>query len=200
MTTAVDARGTDDLPLWVRRSWLVPAVLGGLLIVAGVLLLINLNAGIRTLHWLVVIGIVMAAIQAFATASLRHRPWWGWVVGALYLVGAIVAIAWPGVTLFALLLIVGISLLTSGLAQAIASWQQRRTAHGWGWGFALGLLGAVAGLVFLFGNPVISLVALAIVLACYTISSGVTMLTLALAVRRLTGSLAGPPDPALGPA
>jgi uncharacterized membrane protein HdeD (DUF308 family) len=186
MSTAVDPRGIDDLPQWVRRSWLVPAVLGVVLLLAGVLLLVNVNAGIRTLHWLVVYGIVMAGIQALATASLRHRPWVGWLVGGAYLVGAILAIAWPDVTLFALLLIVGISLLTSGLGQAMASWRLRHAAHGWGWGFALGLLSAVAGLVFLFGNPVIGLVALAIVLAVYTISAGATMLTLALAVRRLT--------------
>jgi uncharacterized membrane protein HdeD (DUF308 family) len=188
MATDIDARGVDDLPEWVRRSWVVPAVLGVVLLLAGVLLLINVNAGIATLHWLVVYGIVMAGIQAFATASLRHRPWVGWLVGGTYLVGALVAIAWPGITLFVLLLIVGISLLTSGLAQAMASWRLRATAHGWGWGFALGLLSAVAGLVFLFGNPVIGLVALAIVLAVYTISAGATMLTLALTVRRLTQS------------
>lgn len=186
MTTTIDPRGVDDLPTWVRRSWLVPLILGILLAVAGVILLVNVNAGINTLHWLVVIELVLAGVQAFATASLRARPWVGWVAGALYLIGALVGLVWPGVTLFALLLTVGVSLLVAGAVQAGHAWQLRGAAHGWGWSFALGVLSVIAGLVFLFGNPVISLVALAIVLAVYTIMAGVTLIMMALAVRRLT--------------
>lgn len=197
MTTTIDPRGVDDLPTWVRRSWLVPLILGILLAAAGVILLVNVNAGINTLRWLVVIELVLAAAQAFATASLRHRPWVGWLAGVLYLVGAIVGIAWPGVTLLALLITVGVSLLVAGAVQAGQSWQLRGRAHGWGWSFAVGLLSVVAGLVFLFGNPVISLVALAIVLGVYTIMAGITLITMALAVRRITAG--GAADPLGGP-
>jgi len=189
MTTTIDPRGVDDLPTWVRRSWLVPLILGILLVVAGVVLLVNVNTGINTLRWL-------AGAQAFATASLRHRPWVGWLAGTFYFIGAIVGIAWPGVTLLALLITVGISLLVAGAVQAVQAWQLRGRSHGWGWSFAVGLLSVIAGLVFLFGNPVISLVALAIVLAVYTIMAGVTLISMALAVRRLTegaaGSVGGP--------
>jgi uncharacterized membrane protein HdeD (DUF308 family) len=196
MTTTIDPRGVDDLPTWVRRSWLVPLILGILLAVAGVILLVNVNAGINTLRWLVVIELVLAAAQAFATASLRHRPWVGWLAGALYLVGAIVGVVWPDVTLLALLITVGVSLLVAGAVQAGQSWQLRGSAHGWGWSFAVGVLSVIAGLVFLFGNPVISLTVLAIVLAIYTIMAGVTLIMMALVVRRVAegaaSSLQGP--------
>jgi uncharacterized membrane protein HdeD (DUF308 family) len=196
MTATIDPRGVDDLPTWVRRSWLVPLVLGILLVVVGVILLVNVNAGINTLRWLVVIELVLAGVQAFATASLRHRPWVGWLAGVLYFIGAIVGIAWPGVTLLALLITVGVSLLVAGAVQAGQAWQLRGRAHGWGWSFAVGLLSVIAGLVFLFGNPAISLFAVAIVLAVYTIMAGVMLISMALAVRRLTegaaGSVGGP--------
>jgi uncharacterized membrane protein HdeD (DUF308 family) len=186
MTTTTDPRGVHDLPTWVRRSWLVPLTLGILLAIVGVILLVNVNAGISTLRWLVVIELVLAAVQAFATASLRHRPWVGWVAGILYLIGAIVGLVWPDVTLLALVLTVGVSLLVAGAVEAVQAWQLRGSAHGWGWSFAIGLLSVVAGLVFLFGNPAISLVALAIVLAIYTIMAGITLIMMAFAVRRLT--------------
>jgi uncharacterized membrane protein HdeD (DUF308 family) len=189
MSDTVQARGVEDLPNWVRRSWLVPFIIGLLLTIFGAIMLVNVSAGVNTLRWLVVIALVLAAMEAFATASLRHRPWVGWLVGALYLLGAIVGIVWPGVTLRALALTVGICLLIAGGAQAGFAWQARAVARGWGWAFALGVLAVLAGLVFLFGNPVISVVVLAVVLACYMIFSGVTLLVLSFAVRRLTSAV-----------
>ena len=67
------ARGAEDLPNWLRRSWLVPLVLGLLLSLFGVLLLTNLGAGLSTLKWLVVVALVLAAVESFSTASLRQR-------------------------------------------------------------------------------------------------------------------------------
>src|SRR6185312_4512762 len=185
MATTVDARGVEDLHPMLRRSWVVPLVLGILLLVAGAIMLVNVNAGVRTLRWLVVIVLVLTAVQAFATASLRSRPWVGALLGVLYLVAAVIGIVWPGVTLLALVLVVGVSLLVGGVVQAGMSWASRRSDSGWGWSFALGLIAVLGGLVFLFGNPVISVAALAIVLAVYTIIAGVMLLTLATAVRRM---------------
>ena len=47
---AIDPRGVDDLPKWVRRSWLVPLVIGILMLILGLVLLFNVNAGIGTLR------------------------------------------------------------------------------------------------------------------------------------------------------
>lgn len=102
------------------------------------------------------------------------------------------SIAWPGVTLLALVIVVGASFLVGGIIQAVMAWQARNTAKGWGWSFALGLLSAVAGLVFLFGSPMLSVVVLAILLAIYVIMTGVILIVLALAVRTAATALAGP--------
>jgi uncharacterized membrane protein HdeD (DUF308 family) len=187
-----DFRSVDDLPTWVRRSWLVPLVLGILMLILGLVLLFNIEAGIETLRWLVLFALIFAAIEAFATASLRTKPWVGWLVGIAYVIGAIVSIVWPGLELLALVIIVGVSFLVGGILQAIMAWRARDAAKGWGWSFAFGLLSVVAGLVFLFGSPILSLVVLAIVLAIYVIMTGVTLIALALAVRKATTALAGP--------
>lgn len=189
-TSVPDARGVDDLPDWVRRTWLVPLILGAALVVLGLILMFNLDASVGTLRWLVVISLVLAAVEAFATASFRDKAWVGWVVGFVYLVGAIIGIVWPGVTLFVLVITVGISLLIGGIVQAVTAWQSKATATGWGWGFAFGLLSVVAGLFFLFGSPADSVLILALVLAFYVFIIGVTLVVLAFAIRRATNAIA----------
>ena len=189
-TSVPDARGVDDLPDWVRRTWLVPLILGTALVVLGLILMFNLDASVRTLRWLVVISLVLAAVEAFATASFRDKAWVGWVVGFVYLVGAIIGIVWPGVTLFVLVITVGISLLIGGIVQAVMAWQSKATATGWGWGFAFGLLSVVAGLFFLFGSPADSVLILALILAFYVFIIGVTLVVLAFAIRRATNAIA----------
>jgi uncharacterized membrane protein HdeD (DUF308 family) len=187
--TTADPRGIDDLPGWVRRTWLVPLLLGIAMAVLGLILMFNLAASVDTLRWLVVIALAFAAADAFATASQRAKPWLGWLVGAAYVAGAIAGIVWPGVTLFALVITVGASLFVGGIVQAIVSWRLKDATKGWGWGFALGLLSVVAGLVFLFGSPVISVAVLAIVLAVHVFTHGITLIVLALAVRRAAAAI-----------
>jgi uncharacterized membrane protein HdeD (DUF308 family) len=189
-TSVPDARGVDDLPDWVRRTWLVPLVLGIALVVLGLILLFNLDASVGTLRWLVVITLVFAAIEAFATASLRAKPWVGWVVGFIYLAGAVIGIVWPDVTLLVLVITVGISFLVGGVVQAVTAWQLKGTSTGWGWAFAFGLLSVLAGLFFLFASPANSVLVLALVLAFYVFMTGVMLLALAFAVRKVTNVLA----------
>jgi uncharacterized membrane protein HdeD (DUF308 family) len=189
-TPAPDARGVDDLPDWVRRAWLVPLVLGIALVVLGLILLFNLDASVGTLRWLVVISLVLAAIEAFVTASVRAKPWVGWLVGFAYLAGAVVGIVWPGVTLLVLVITVGISFLLGGIVQAVMAWQLKGVAKGWGWPFALGLLSVLAGLFFLFGSPANTVLVLALVLACYVFLTGVILVALALAIRQAATAVA----------
>ena len=192
MSTAMagDSRRVDDLPKWVLRSWIIPLILGILMLILGLVLLFNIKAGIETLRWLVVFALIFAAVEAFATASLRQRPWVGWLVGLAYVVGAIISIAWPRLTLFALVIIVGASFLVGGIVQAIMAVQVRNAAKGWGWSLILGLLWVIAGLIFLFGSPILSVVVLVILLAGYVIMTGVTLIMLSLAVRKAATALA----------
>lgn len=189
---SADPRGVEDLPGWVRASWVTMLVLGLLMLGLGVLLLFNLAASVNTLRWLVVFSLILASVEAFGTAALRERRWVGWLVGLAYVAGAVVAVVWPGVTLFALVLTVGISLLAGGLVQTVMAWRAKGEATGWGWSFAMGLLSVVAGLIFLFGSPAISVAVLAIVLAVHVLMTGATLVALAFAIRRLAKAVSAP--------
>src|SRR5688500_4505413 len=186
------SQGVDDLPKWVQRTWLIPLVLGILMLILGLVLLFNIRASIDTLRWLVVFTLIFAAVEAFATASLRPKPWVGWLVGIAYVIGAIMNIVWPGLTLLALVIIVGASFLVGGIVQAIMAGRVKNTAKGGGWSVAFGVLSAVAGLVFLCGSPILSPVVLAIVLAIYVSIAGVTLFALALAIRKAARALTSP--------
>lgn len=187
--TSDHTRSVDELPGWVRRTWLVPLVLGGLMMLLGVLLLVNLGASVSTLRWLVVISLLFSSVEALATASSRVRPWVGYLAAALYLVGAIVGIVWPQITLFVLVITVGAALFVGGLVQAGAAFGSRSTTRGWGWPFAFGLLSVIAGLIFLFGSPVLSVLVLALVLAVQVITSGAVLVGIAFTIRKATGLL-----------
>lgn len=184
--TTDHARAVDELPGWVRGSWLVPLVLGLAMAVLGVVLLFNVGASVGTLRWLVVISLLFSAVEALATASLRSKPWVGYLVGLLYVLGAVVGVAWPGITLLVLVLVVGASLFAGGLVQAGLAFSGRHTTRGWGWSFVAGLISVVAGLVFLFGSPVLSVLVLALVLAVQVIVSGAVLVSLAFTLRRAT--------------
>jgi uncharacterized membrane protein HdeD (DUF308 family) len=83
-TRAADPRGVEDLPGWVRASWVTVLVLGLLMLGLGVLLVVNLAASVNTLRWLVVFSLALAAVEAFGTAALRERRWVGWLTGLAY--------------------------------------------------------------------------------------------------------------------
>jgi uncharacterized membrane protein HdeD (DUF308 family) len=61
--------------------------------------------------------------------------------------------------------------------------------EGWGWNLALGLISVAAGLFFIFGSTAVSLAVLAIVLGIHVAITGLTLVLLALAVRRLAQSV-----------
>ena len=185
MDNAADPRGVKDLPGWVKASWVTMLILGLVMIGLGLVLMFNLSAGVNTLRWLVFFALLLSAVEALGTASLRERRWIGWLVGAAYLVGAVVTVVWPGVTLSVLVLTVGISLLAGGLVQAVMAWRLKGEVEGWGWNLALGPISVAAGLFFIFGSTAVSLAVLAIVLGIHVAITGLTLVLLALAVRRL---------------
>lgn len=181
------SRAVEELPGWIRRSWTVSLVLGLLMVVLGVVLLFNVGASVDTLRWLVVFALALEAVEALATASARTRPWVGYLAAACYLIGAVVGVVWPVITLFALVLTVGAALLVGGLVRAGHAVSARATLRGWGWSLFAGVLSVVAGLIFLFGSPVVSVLVLALVLAVQIIMTGAMLVSLSLALRQATG-------------
>jgi uncharacterized membrane protein HdeD (DUF308 family) len=101
--------------------------------------------------------------------ELKSSAWALGLWGALSIIFGVLIVAWPGITLKAFLLILGVYLLASGAVMLIGS-LIRRTGH-WIIGALIGFLGFVAGL-YVFAHPKISALAVLVVIAVWAITVG----------------------------
>src|SRR5262249_59642557 len=111
-----------------------------------------------------------------------HRSWpWVLALGILSLIAGIITLVWPGVTVLALVFVLGVFLIVAGGAEIGWSITERHTE---GWGFILfrGIVDVIAGIVVLAWPDVAALV-LALLLAgwlvgCAHLTAYITYLTL----------------------
>ncbi len=109
-------------------------LLGVLLIIAGFLALLWPGITLWALALTVGIGLVVHGITRVAAAiALRTSlPGWGWVaaIGVLNVVVGVMALAWPGVTVFALAVLLGVQILVFGVLTVVAAFRHDRTPAG----------------------------------------------------------------------
>lgn len=100
---------------------------------------------------------------------------WGRVVfvGVLDVIAGILSLVWPGITLIVLSVVLGISLLVSGIGSLGLGSRARN-----GWIITLGVLTVIAGIIILF-RPGTGLVVIAVMAAIYMLFTGIADLTLA---------------------
>jgi uncharacterized membrane protein HdeD (DUF308 family) len=95
------------------------------------------------------------------------------LLGLFDVVAGVVAIAYPGITAGALVIVIGIWAIIGGGTQLAAAWSIRGSGSGW---FTVGgALSIIAGFV-LIAWPGIGAVSLAIVFGAYLVVYGITML------------------------
>jgi uncharacterized membrane protein HdeD (DUF308 family) len=138
-------------------------------------------------------------VTALVAAAQHHghgQRRWLLVLDGLIGIGAgIVTLFWPGITLLALILVVGIRFLVGGalqIATAIRLRDYLRSPVLYG---IAGLASIVIG-VLAFVVPGITALALVTMLGAFALVFGVTMLVLGLRLRRFTHGLAPAPLPA----
>lgn len=73
------------------------------------------------LVWLVAIGLVLSGVSGLLTASMSPRPRLALLIGFVWVLTAAVAVAWPGVTLWALAVTVALGLITGGCLKVVAA-------------------------------------------------------------------------------
>ena len=95
----------------------VVAVLGAAAVLLGIFLLFNPFAAARTLALLFGLAMVISGALELAVGWDSDRRWPSVVMGGVLIVGGVLAAVWPGVTLWTLALIVGLSLLLHGGAR-----------------------------------------------------------------------------------
>lgn len=131
--------------------------------------------------YMVVDGVV--TLVAGARAARGHGRW-GWfaVEGCLDIAAGVVAFAWPGLTVFAFVILAAVWALLSGSAMLAGAFRFRRE-HGRGWLAAGGAVSIVWG-VLLFVWPIAGAVVMTLWLGAYALVFGVALLFLAVRLRR----------------
>ena len=151
MSTAVPPRRAA-VPTETAMRWgrIALVLLGVAALVVGVVLLLNPDVAAHTLALLIGLGLVVGGCLEIAgqegTGSSRAGSL---VVGLILVVGGVVAAFWPGVTLWTLAIITGISLMLHGVGRLFLAFSARREVRSWGWLAVAGAVNVVIGLLAL---------------------------------------------------
>ncbi|CRK57960.1 Conserved protein [Alloactinosynnema sp. L-07] len=168
----------------ISRKWWMVVLLGVLIAVLGVLLLANLAAALATLAVFVAIGMLVAGIDDIVGADRYRTRWPSYLLGAMWIVFGLVALFWPGITLLALALTVGISFVAGGAIQVGMALAWRRELPAWGMWLAVGLVTLMVGLIAL-AWPNLTVLTLAIWLGVGLLVRGLTVIWFGTRLRTL---------------
>ena len=183
----------------LARNWGWMMLRGALAVVAGALALWMPGPAIAVLvlvlaAYMIADGVL--AIVAAARAAKRDERW-GWFLleGLTGIAAGALAFLWPGIALFAFVLLAAAWALVSG-AFMIAAAFRLDAEHGRWWLGLAGLLSVAAG-VILFLWPVAGAFALAIWFGVYALAFGATLIIFAFRLRsRCKAAEGGDPAPA----
>ena len=155
MTEQVDSTISQAL----KRGFGLSFVLGILMIVLGTVAIARpLFAGITAnfyLGWVFIVGSIIQLVYAIQTREEEQFIWKllrNILIGILYFVAGLLLLIYPLEGLLSLTLIVGVSILGSGLTQIFWAFLWRPDSD-WGWSLARGILATVLGILVLVDWP-----------------------------------------------
>lgn len=177
------------------RNWWVVLLRGLIAILFGVMAL--LWPGVTLLTLVVLFGAfaLLDGVTSVVMAVIGRegsRPWWSMVLtGLAGLAAGIAALTWPGLTLLALLMIIGVWAIVRGVFEIVAAVRLRQEIeHEW----LLGLTGALSIIfgVILVTQPAAGGLALIWMIAIYALLAGILLTVLALRLYGLKKRSIGP--------
>ncbi len=164
----------------IRWGWF--AAIGLITAVLGVVLLARPYKAVGTLAFLVAFALLFEAIELLMDARYLPKPVWGYVLGVIHLVTAIVAIAWPGITLWALAVVTGIGLILGGVTAMLLRRDAAKVGVG-GLPLWVGIVSIVGG-VLAIAWPGATILVLAVILGIRVLAAGIGLTVTALALRK----------------
>ena len=165
-----------------RSSWWAIVLRGILACIFGILVLANPSVGVAVLILMFAIYAAVDGVAALATAVNHGRAGlrWGWwlVEGLVSLGVAALALARPGITLLAVVLLIAFRAILLGLIELGGALGGKGLDHRW----LLGLTGIVSLLfgVLLLANPMAGSVAVVWVIGVYAVVFGVMLVVVGL--------------------
>ena len=179
MTANVSSAYPDVTPSRHTGMRVVIGLLGVAALVLGVVLLFNPVAAARSLAVLLGLAFVIGGMLEIAVGwDVEKRRWASFVLGAVLVIAGILAAVWPGVTLFTLALITGVSLIIHGAARVGLAVVARDEIAGWGWLVLAGAVNVVVG-VLAIAWPEATVLVLSLILGAQIAAFGLLLLVAA---------------------
>ncbi|MGK5113952.1 MULTISPECIES: HdeD family acid-resistance protein [unclassified Geodermatophilus] len=180
MTANVSSHYAGSTPSRHTGVRVLVGVLGLAAVVLGIVLLFQPVAAARTLALLVGLSFVVGGLLEIAVgwAGAEQRRWSSLVLGAVLVLGGVLAIVWPGITLFSLALITGLSLIVHGATRVGIAVVGRAEIPGWGWLALAGAVNVFVGLLAILW-PEATVLVLSLVLGAQIAVFGVLLLVAA---------------------
>jgi uncharacterized membrane protein HdeD (DUF308 family) len=176
--------GSETAPLRAKWSWIV--ALGVVYMLAGLVALGSVV--MATVASVLVVGVMMIIAGVAEVISAFQIKSWGkfllWVLlGVLYIVGGFVAFENPLLAAALLTLILGASLVASGIMRIFLAFSMKRESP-WIWVLLSGVITLLLGLLILARWPVSSLYILGVFLGIDLVMAGAAWIGLGFGLRR----------------
>lgn len=168
-----------------KGLWVVWLILGIITAAIGIWLLFDREARIDFLAIFLAIGLLFNGIVELADAGSRSKPVWGYLLGALFLIGGLIVLVEPGTGLKALAVVTGIVLVTVGVFQTASSIAERHILVHWKLLLTLGILTLIAG-VFALVFQGMAVRILALLLGIRVLLFGLLQVAAAFTMREIT--------------
>ena len=177
----------------LSRNWWLFVLRGGAAIAFGVLALVWPDVTVTVLVFLFGIYALIDGVGSLL-AAWRHR---GDAVhrghhlgeGLLALLIGVIALVWPGITALALIVLIALWALTTGIVEISAAVRLRRVITNEWWLALSGVLSLLVGILLLV-RPGAGALAIAIVIGIYAILFGTVLIVFGLRLRRLSRDMA----------
>jgi uncharacterized membrane protein HdeD (DUF308 family) len=147
MTADVSSPYASAPPARHAGARIAVGLLGLAALVVGIVLLFHPVSAAHALALLIGLGFVLAGLLEMAAGWGSGHRVTAFVVGALLVVGGVLAAVWPHVTLWTLALIVGLSLIVHGIVRIALATSVRGEVPGWGWLAFAGVVNVLVGVL-----------------------------------------------------
>jgi uncharacterized membrane protein HdeD (DUF308 family) len=147
MTANVSSAYSDVTPSRHTGTRVAAGLLGAAALVIGVVLMFNPVAAARTLALLLGLSLAIGGLLEIAVGWDTRRRWFSVVLGAILVIGGVLAVVWPGITLVALAWITGLTLIVHGAFRVGLALATRAEIPSWGWLVLAGAVNVLLGVL-----------------------------------------------------